>query len=253
MNKNKILVAIPFFNEIDVYTIIQKVKEFSVDILVIDDGSTDNLREDLIQIEGIHVITHTRNLGYGKTIIDAFRFAVQHEYQYLLTIDGDGQHEPEEISLFLNEIPSYDYDILSGSRYFSPVRVSQEVPLDRYLINKEITSILNRITRFHFTDAFCGFKAYKVKRLKLLHLTEYGYGMPLQLWIQAWRTGLRVKEIPVKLIYKDLTKQFKGVLEDPNIRLRYYKDIIEKELACIQQTNTAGQKIKRKVSFNVIP
>ncbi|MGQ3683789.1 MAG: glycosyltransferase family 2 protein [Candidatus Loosdrechtia sp.] len=252
MSKQGILVAIPVFNEIDVYTIIRKVRKFPLDILVIDDGSTNDLCEQLIDINGIHVITHKRNLGYGKTIIDAFRFAIQHGYEYLLTIDGDGQHEPEEISLFLNEIPSYDYDILSGSRYFPNTRVNQGVPPDRYRINKEITGILNRITGYNLTDAFCGFKAYKVKQLKLLHLTEHGYGMPLQFWIQAWRIGLRVKEIPVTLIYKDLTKRFKGILEDPETRLCYYKNIIEKALACTRQVSIQEQAIKKKISFNSI-
>lgn len=253
MNKNNVLVAIPVFNEMDVGTIIQKVREFSVDVLVVDDGSTGDFREGILQIDGISTIIHPKNLGYGKTIIDAFTFSINHGYEYLLTIDGDGQHEPEQISLFLNEMPFYDYDILSGSRYFFPVKIGQEVPFDRYLINREITGIVNRITHFRLTDTFCGFKAYKVNKLKKLHITEYGYGMPLQLWIQAWKMGLRVREIPVKLIYKDLTKQFRGILEDPGTRLHYYKDIIEKELACTPQTGTIKRRIKRNVCFKVTP
>lgn len=249
MDENRVLVAIPVFNEIDVYDIIQKIKNLSLDIVVIDDGSSDEFRENLMHIEDIHMIIHARNLGYGKTIIDAFTFAINKGYDYVVTIDGDGQHEPEQIPLFLKEIPFYNYDILSGSRYFIPTKIGKEVPKDRYLINKEITKILNCITRFHITDAFCGFKAYKVKKLKVMHLTEYGYGMPLQLWIQAWKLGLRVKEIPVKLIYKDPKRNFKGILEDPNTRLRYYKDIIKKELACLQQHNAATRRGRQRVRF----
>jgi dolichol-phosphate mannosyltransferase len=78
---------------------------------------------------------------------------------------------------------------------------------------------------------------YKVEKLSQLHLTDYGYGMPLQVWIQAWRMGLRVREIPVKLIYKDITKHFKGILEDPDTRLRYYKAVIRKELADTEHRN----------------
>ena len=116
MYKNKILVAIPVFNEADVRDIIQRVNNFHLDVLVIDDGSTNGLHKELINFRNIHVISHQRNLGYGKTIIDAFTFAIENGYDYLLTIDSDGQHEPEEILLFLKEIPFYDCDILSGSR-----------------------------------------------------------------------------------------------------------------------------------------
>ncbi|MBI2470105.1 MAG: glycosyltransferase family 2 protein [Planctomycetes bacterium] len=246
MYKNKILVAIPVFNETDVRSIIQRVNNFHLDVLVIDDGSTNGLHKDLINIGNIHVITHPSNLGYGKTIIDAFTFAMENGYDYLLTIDSDGQHEPEEISLFLREIPFYDCDILSGSRYYFSTKIDNEFPKERYLINKEITGIVNSITGFDVTDAFCGFKAYRVEKLKLMRLSEHGYGMPLQLWIHAWKSGLRVREIPVKLIYKDLSKQFKGVLKNPVKRLNYYKNIIEKEVADTLQKDISVLKTKKK-------
>ena len=72
MYRKKILVAIPVFNEIGVYNIIHRVKNFSLDVLVIDDGSTNGLREELLHVENIRIIIHPRNLGYGKTIIDAY-------------------------------------------------------------------------------------------------------------------------------------------------------------------------------------
>lgn len=249
MYRQKILVAIPVFNEIAVYNIIHRVKNFSLDVLVIDDGSTNSFRERLLNVENIRMIVHPRNLGYGKAIIDASLYAIKNRYDYLLTIDGDGQHEPEEIPLFLKEIPFYDYDILSGSRYFFPMKVGEDVPAERYRINRKITAILNRITSFGLTDSFCGFKMYKVEKLRLLHLRENGYGMPLQLWIQAWRMGLRVREIPVKLIYKDITKHFKGVLEDPDTRFRYYKTVIRKELADTEISSVAAFRINKTIKY----
>ena len=249
MYTNKTLVALPVFNETDVRTIVQRIKTFVPDVLVIDDGSTNGLFEGLTGVENIQAVVHPTNLGYGKTIIDAFMFAIKNGYDYLLTIDGDGQHEPEEIPLFLKEIPFYDYDILSGSRYFFSSRAGKKVPMDRYCINREITGIINRTTGFNLTDSFCGFKAYKVESLKVLHLTEYGYGMPLQLWVQAWKMGFRIREIPVKLVYKDLTKRFKGILEDPNTRLRYYKNIIDEELAYNEQDNAEILRSKTKMRY----
>ena len=94
----------------------------------------------------------------------------------------------------------------------------------------EITQTLNKLTGLNLTDSFCGFKAYKVDALKEMKLTENGYGTPLQLWMQAWKLGLRIKEISVKLIYNNTSRSFSGELDKPAIRLSYYKEIIEKEM-----------------------
>ena len=83
MRKNeklKNLVAIPVFNESDVYDIIQRVKKVGVEVLALDDGSTNDIGSSLKEIQGIHVIRHQRNLGYGQTIIDAFNFAINNDY-----------------------------------------------------------------------------------------------------------------------------------------------------------------------------
>lgn len=249
MYRKKILVAIPVFNEVAVFHIVQQVKNFALDVLVIDDGSAMSLHKELKKVKNIRMIVHPRNLGYGKAIIDAFWYAIINKYDYLLTIDGDGQHEPEEIRLFLQKIPFFPYDILSGSRYFFPGEVDGEVPRERYIMNRKITTILNRITGFGLTDSFCGFKAYKVEKLKLLHLTEYGYGMPLQLWMQAWKAGLRIREIPVRLIYKDLTKRFHGILENPDTRLKYYKTIIRNELADTWHHDASRSRAQKTVRY----
>jgi Glycosyltransferases involved in cell wall biogenesis len=247
MYRKKILIAIPVFNESAVFHIVQQVKYFDLDVLVIDDGSTGRLQRELAKVENIRMIVHSRNLGYGKAIINAFQYAIRNHYDYLLTIDGDGQHDPMEIRGFLQEIPFYSFDILSGSRYFFSREADKDAPRERYIINRKITAILNRITGFHLTDSFCGFKAYKVEKIKLLHLTEYGYGMPLQLWMQAWKAGLLIREIPVKLIYKDPTKRFHGILENPDTRMQYYKTIIRKELAGTAYHNARESRTQKTV------
>jgi len=249
MKTYNILVAIPVFNETDVRSVVLGIKNFPLDILVIDDGSNNGLKEKLSDIGYTYLITHPRNLGYGKALIDAFTFGIRNRYDYIITIDGDGQHEPEEIQLFLNEIPFSDCDILSGSRYLLKRAFHEGIPPERYRINRRITYLINSITGFNLTDAFCGFKAYKVEKLKLLRLTEYGYGMPLQLWIQAWRRGLRVRETPVKLIYKDATRQFGGMLNDPEARLRYYNDAIEDELMRSEQNGISMRKVRQTVGY----
>ena len=223
------LIALPAFNEKKyIRGLISRIKKYSLDILVIDDGSTDGTQKCLLGIKDIKIITHKNNLGYGYTIIEAFKYAIANGYDFLITMDCDGQHLPEEIPAFLNQI-SY-YDIVSGSRYLIPNSLNQNIPQDRYAINREITEKLNSITNLNLTDSFCGFKAYKVNALKKMNLTETSYGMPLQLWMQAWRFNFLIKEIPVRLIYNDSSKRFGGWLDNPVRRLRYYKEIIRREL-----------------------
>ena len=94
-----------------------------------------------------------------------------------------------------------------------------------------LTAELNRTLGFHLTDAFCGFKAYRVEALSRLKLTESGYAMPLELWVQAARAGLKVRELPVPLIYLDATRSFGGSLDDAQARLEYYRRVLARSLA----------------------
>lgn len=228
MNK-KYLLTLPAFNQGDnILSIIGEVKKYDIDILVVNDGSTDDTRDKLSKVNNVYKMHHRENLGYGKTLINSFHYAIDNCYDYIITMDTDGQHMPDEIPSFINEIPKWD--IVSGSRYFDHADKKDMVPPDRYCINREITSTINRITGFKITDSFCGFKAYNVNALKKFRLTETGYGMPLQVWIQAWQLDLKIKEIQVKLIYNDFTKQFGNGLSDPDVRLNYYNAIIDSEI-----------------------
>jgi dolichol-phosphate mannosyltransferase len=224
------LIALPAFNEKkDIGLIISQIKKYDLDILVIDDGSTDGTQEQLSKIDDINTIVHEDNLGYGYTINDAFKYGISNNYDNIITMDCDGQHTPDEVQVFLTQISNYD--IVSGSRYLiEDNKHDPKIPPDRYTINMEITQTLNKITRLNLTDSFCGFKAYKIDALKKMKLTENGYGMPLQLWMQVWKLGLRIKEIPVKLIYNNASRRFNGELDKPAIRLSYYKEIIEEEM-----------------------
>jgi len=225
------LVAIPIFNEADtVNGVLRQVRRYATDILVVDDGSTDDTPKRLDAESGISRIRHVDNRGYGQSLIDAFGFAIQAGYDWLITIDCDEQHEPARIPAFLAAATRDDADIISGSRYLRDRVVNSQPPPDRRAINQKITEVLNRTLGLGITDAFCGFKAYRICALKRLNLTVPGYAMPLQLWVQAARQGLRIREIPVRLIYKNLNRQFGGTLDDPDARLLYYHEVLVHEM-----------------------
>jgi dolichol-phosphate mannosyltransferase len=221
----RILTAIPVYNEErHVERVLEEVRRYAADILVINDGSTDQTAELLARVEGIRVVTHSQNRGYGAALISAFAFTLEHDYDVLVTMDCDGQHEPARIPLLLEAID--DADIVSGSRYLRDFRQDGNAPQDRRRINQIITSELNDCFGLHLTDAFCGFKTYRREALARLHITETSWGMPLQLWVQAAYAGLRIKEVGVPRLYLDPNRAFGGVLDDAEERLAYYRKII---------------------------
>ena len=238
----RLLIAIPVYNERKyVEKVLDKVLGFHDQVLMIDDGSTDGTGEYLESRPDIRLIRHPENRGYGQSLIDAFAWADKHGYDWGITMDCDEQHEPERIPDFIREIKSDRWDLISGSRYLEQRDDNDMPPGDRRTINTTITGILNDVYRLNLTDAFCGFKAHRVSAMRKLHLDVPGYAFPMQLWPQVYHHGLRVKEIPVRLIYNDPTRHFGGMLDDAAQRLRHYLDV----LAIEHDRITDGARVDR--------
>ncbi|HYT87871.1 MAG TPA: glycosyltransferase family 2 protein [Gemmataceae bacterium] len=229
----KLLVAIPIYNEErHLEGVLREVRRYSPAILVVNDGSTDRTADLLAQQDDLAVITHARNQGYGAALSSAFAYALQHGVDVLVTMDCDGQHEPSRIAVLLEAI--HNADIVSGSRYLRDFRQDTLPPQDRQQINRQITAELNEALGLQLTDAFCGFKAYRSATLAKLHITEKGWGMPLQLWVQAAHAGLRIKEVGVPRLYLDPNRAFGGMLNDAEERLAYYRRVIADALAQVR-------------------
>ncbi len=222
----RFLTAIPVYNEErHVERVLEEVRRYAAHVLVVNDGSTDRTGELLARQADLTVLTHPSNQGYGAALRSAFCHALAHpEFDVLVTMDCDGQHEPARIPVLLEAI--HDADVVSGSRYLRDFRQDTLAPEDRRRINHLITTELNARFGLTITDAFCGFKAYRREALARLSVTETGWGMPLQLWVQAARAGLRVKEVGVPRLYLDPTRAFGGVLNDADERLAYYRRVI---------------------------
>jgi glycosyltransferase involved in cell wall biosynthesis len=231
------LTAIPVYNEDrHLKEVLREVRRYSPNVLIVNDGSTDGTARILhdflanrpksdTERWNLQVLTHPVNRGYGAALISAFRYAVAHSYDVLVTMDCDGQHQPHRIGVLLEAMDASTH-IVSGSRYLRDFRQDTTPPRDRQQINRVITSELNEQLGLNLTDAFCGFKAYRTEALKQLRITETGWGMPLQLWVQAARLGFRIKEVGVPRVYLDPTRAFGGVLDDPEERLAYYRRVI---------------------------
>jgi dolichol-phosphate mannosyltransferase len=118
-------------------------------------------------------------------------------------------------------------DIVSGSRYLKVFDPAQRPPEERRRINVAVTRWLNDCLGLNLTDAFCGFKAYRSAAIERFDITDLGYAMPLQVWVQAVANRMKIIEIPVELIYLDESRAFGGSLDDANFRLQHYRTVFE--------------------------
>ena len=260
----KILVAVPVFNEEKyVEPVMREIRKYTraaaisegveMRVLVVDDGSTDGtagVLQNLADRGHIELISHPENRGYGQSLIDAFAFAADCGYDWVITMDCDEQHEPCRVPLFVRACLKDDADIISGSRYMKQDNGGSSAPEDRRKINRLLTELLNSILKLNvigsalensgITDAFCGFKAHRVSAMNRLALSIPGYAFPMQFWVQAAALGLRIREMPVKLIYKDATRHFGGVLDDPSVRLQHYLEVLTDEIRATREAADCG-------------
>lgn len=225
------LTALPVYNE-ERYLdeVLPRVVKYAGDVLVVDDGSTDSTPAILSRRTDVRTVRHPLNMGYGAALVTAFQETVRGGYDALVTIDCDGQHEPQLIPRLIDELGKNGTDIVSGSRYIDTYDPSQPPPEDRRRINMTVLNWLRDELSLNLTDAFCGFKAYRASILDTFRIHDLGYAMPLEVWVQAAQARMRIVEMAVPLIYLDASRSFGGSLDDSEYRLRHYRKVFDEAI-----------------------
>lgn len=222
---------VPVFNEgPHVKEILTDIRQHTAaDILVVNDGSTDDSLARIRESGVTYVINHEKNMGPGAALISGFRFATQRHYQVLITMDADGQHEAKDIPRLLEAIE--DVDMVVGSRYLPDSERRNAPPKHREWASGVLTRLVCQYTSYDITDCASGFRAYKVSALRRLNLTEKGYAWPFQLWIQAARAGFRVKEMPIALIYSHAAENSQAESKLISKTVSYCRWVMQREMS----------------------
>jgi len=198
------LVCIPAYNEEShIENLVKSARNHVDSVLVCDDGSTDNTA-NIAKKAGAIVISHKTNQGYGAAIISLFEYAQNNNAEIMITLDGDGQHNPDHIPLLLDAITKNNVDVVIGSRFLDD---STKSPGYRKTGIKIITSASNYGTDFKVTDSQSGFRAYSKDAIDAIHPTEQGMAVSTEILLKISNKGLSVAEVPITVSYEGDTSK----------------------------------------------
>ena len=182
------------------------------DVLLVDDGSTDDT-VDIAEKYGVKIISHLTNLGQGFAVITSFKAALLNNYDIIVEMDGDGQHDPLEIPKFIKKMEKTGVDIVLGSRVIGTNY--DEAPFFRKTFLPYFTWIINKLTGYNMTDSMCGFRAFRASSLrKVAHIfddmLEPQY-IAAEMFLRFSKEELTVEEVPINLRDRGFGLSYKGL------------------------------------------
>lgn len=202
--KLTIVVAIPCLNEERfIGSVVAKAKRYAHRVVVIDDGSTD-MSADIAEETGALVHRHGENRGYGAAICSALDQGRSLGADILITLDGDGQHDPRDIPRLIKPILDGEADVVVGSRFLGTANRS---PLYRRMGQRVLNVATNLGSGHKISDSQSGCRAYSGKALRELTLYERGMSVSSQIQFAIQESGLRVAEIPIDVVYNEKAKR----------------------------------------------
>ena len=196
--------CIPAYNEEDTISdLVKSAKKFVDKVIVCDDGSTDKTLNNA-KLAGAEVISHKKNQGYGAAITTLFDYCRMQNADVMITLDGDGQHDPNQIPILLDTISQHSVDVVLGSRFLDN---NTDTPGYRKRGIKIITSAANFGADFKVSDAQSGFRAYSKSAINAIHPTEQGIAVSTEILLKISNKGLSLAEVPITTSYDGDTSE----------------------------------------------
>ena len=236
----KALIIIPTYNESEnIPTLIPKVlsEDKRVEILIVDDNSPDGTAElvkDIMKTNPeVHILERAGKMGLGSAYIAGFKYALEHNFDYVFEMDADFSHNPDDIPNLLEAIK--ENDLVIGSRYITGVNVINW-PFKRLLLSIGASKYVRIITSLPLKDPTGGFKCFRKQTLEALDLDNVlsdGYSFQIEVNYKVWKKGLRIKEIPI-VFYERIngtSKMSKKIVREAIIRvwqLRFFPEYWER-------------------------
>jgi glycosyltransferase involved in cell wall biosynthesis len=207
LNRGRVIAAIPAYNEAkSICRVVREARRYVDEVIVIDDGSSDHTAA-IAAGSGASVIQHTHNAGKAAAIMTAFRAAAMRNADVLVLLDGDGQHDPSEISQVIAPIQDGRADVVIGSRFLD---VKSPVPRYRTLGQRVLNIATHHGSGVHCSDSQCGFRALNRRAFTAIQLSEtimYGLVAESEMQFEICAKKLRLVEVPVYVSYNDKARR----------------------------------------------
>jgi len=209
MMEEDVYIVIAAYNESKkIADVIDRTKKFCKNIIVVDDGSRDKTY-DIAKSKGVIALRHIINLGKGAAVKTGCNLAVEKGAKFVILIDGDGQHEPEEVPKFLKALEHSD--IVFGYRRFS-----KKMPIVFRFGNTFINLMTRILYGIKLKDTQCGYRALRADAYKKVRWNASDYAMESEMIANAGKHNLKYDEIEIKTIYND---KYKGTTVIDGIKI----------------------------------
>lgn len=217
----KICVLIPSFNEEKtIGWLVGELRKMELDVLVVDDGSTDNT-ESLARQNGAQVLKNEHNLGKGASLRKAFIYLSKSEYDALIVMDGDGQHLPKDIEIFMSCYNEKRPAIIVGNR----MQNSKGMPFVRWVTNSFMSLLISCICRRVIPDTQCGFRMIDINALNSFNLTTENFEIESEMLLEASRKGFLIESVPITTVYSGQLSAINPIKDT----IRFFRFIFRKK------------------------
>lgn len=194
----RVCVVIPTYNESrTIGGLVSEVRQKGLDVVVVDDGSKDDTAR-IAEDRGATLIRNPKNLGKGASLKKGFEHALSNEYNTVIMMDGDGQHDTEDLLRFIEFAEKTEAELIVGNRMHD-VRM---MPVIRIWTNKFMSYVISRIAKQHIPDSQCGFRLLTKSALQKVELISLNYEIESEILIKASKRRLKILFLPIKTVYQ---------------------------------------------------